>query len=61
MGLFASILKSIMPGKRKRKKRRRGKVASGGGFRPSEGGSDGKVVIANLFGSGGKELAESLV
>lgn len=61
MGLFASILKSIMPGKRMRKKRRRGKVASGGGFRPSEGGSDGKVVIANLFGSGGKELAEGLV
>ncbi|MEX0694464.1 MAG: tetratricopeptide repeat protein [Rhodospirillales bacterium] len=61
MGLFASIVKSFMPGKRKRKKRRRGPAASGGGFRPSEGSSDGKVMIANLFGSGGMEITGQLV
>jgi len=62
MGLFSSILKSLLPSKRRRKskKRRRSTSVAGGGFRPSEGGSDGKVMIANLFGSGGKELSEQL-
>ncbi|WNK00347.1 tetratricopeptide repeat protein [Thalassospiraceae bacterium LMO-JJ14] len=60
MGLFASILKSFMPGGRRRKKKRRGAVSAGGGFRPSEAGSDGKVMLAELFGSGGKEITERL-
>lgn len=62
MGLFASILKSILPSKRqsKRRKKRRSSVQGGGGFMPSEGGSDGKVMLANLFGSGGLEISERL-
>jgi len=60
MGLFASILKSFVPGGRKRKKKRRSAVQAGGGFRPSEGGTDGKVMLAVLFGSGGNEITERL-
>ncbi len=61
MGLFASILKSFMPGGgRQKKKKRRGAVRAGDGFRPSGETGDGKVVLANLFGSGGKEVTDRL-
>lgn len=60
MGLFASIFKSFMPGGRRRKKKHRTAVKAGGGFRPSEGSSDGTVMLAELFGSGGKEITERL-
>jgi len=60
MGLFASILKSFMPGGRRRKKKRRIAARGGGGFRPSDGATDGRILLAEPFGSGGKEIAERL-
>lgn len=66
MGLLSSIFKGLMPGggsgkKRKKKRRSRVKLAEGGGFTPSADGPQSRVLIANLFGSGGKEVTERLV
>ncbi len=63
MGLFSSILKSFLPGggRRRKKRRRGGTVKAGGGFRPTDGSADGKVIVAPLFGSGGKEVTDRLV
>lgn len=63
MGLFSTILKGMMPTKRRKKKKRRSriKLAEGGGFTPSDAGPQSRVLIANLFGSGGKEITERLV
>lgn len=60
MGLFASILKSFLPGGRRRNKKRRAAARSAGGFRPTDSVSDGRVMLAELFGSGGKEITERL-
>lgn len=63
MGLFTSILKSLGPRKRRKKRRRPTAVRaeSSGGFRPSEGGSEGKILVASLFGAGGVEVSERIV
>lgn len=66
MGLLTSIFRGFLPGKsgsRKRKKKRRSRVklAEGGGFSPSSGGPQSRVLVANLFGSKGKEITERLV
>lgn len=66
MGLLSSIFKSLLPGKsggrrRKKKRRSRVKLAEGGGFNPSGAGPQSRVLVANLFGSGGKEVSERLV
>ncbi len=66
MGLLSSIFKGLLPGgrsgkKRKKKRRSRVKLAEGGGFNPSASGPQSRVLIANLFGSGGKEVTERLV
>jgi len=42
----------------RKKKRRRGAKRSGNGFRPSDGGAEGSVQVASLFGSGGKEISD---
>lgn len=61
MGLFSSILRSFVPGGgRRKKKKRRGRSQSTGGFRPSGDSGAGKVLLINLFGSGGKEVSERL-
>ena len=50
-----------MPGGgRRKKKKRRGRSQSTGGFRPSGDSGAGKVLLINLFGSGGKEVSERL-
>ncbi len=61
MGLFTSILKSFMPKQRRKRKRRSGAVRADGGFRPSEGGSEGKILVTEVFGAGGKEVSERIV
>lgn len=59
MGLFSSILKSFVPTRRKRKKRRTTTVR-GEGFRPSDSGAGAKIMLAEPFGSGGKDVAARL-
>lgn len=53
----------MLPNKRRKKKKRkpRVKLAGGGGFTPSDGGPQSRVLVANLFGSGGKEISERIV
>lgn len=59
MGLFSSIVKSFVPKRRKRKKRRTTAVR-GDGFRPSDSGVTTRVMLADLFGTGGKEVTSRL-
>ncbi len=66
MGLLSSIFKGLLPGnmlgkKRKKKRRSRVKLAEGGGFRPSGAGPQSRVLVANLFGSGGKDVSDRIV
>ena len=63
MGLLSTILKGLLPGRRRRKKKRRSRVklAEGSGFSPSGAGPQSRVLVANLFGSGGKDVSERLV
>lgn len=50
-----------MPGGgRRRKKKRRSRAQTVGGFRPAGDNGDGKVVVASLFGTGGKDVSERL-
>ncbi|MDA0998379.1 MAG: tetratricopeptide repeat protein [Proteobacteria bacterium] len=62
MRLFDSIFKALSPGRKKRKKRGRATHAGGGGFRPSgeDGRASAKVVVADLYGSGGGEFADRI-
>lgn len=59
MGLLSTILRSFGPKRRKRKKKRTGATRAGGGFRPSDGAAT-SVLIADLHGSGGAEIADRL-
>lgn len=66
MGLLSSILKGFLPGnksgkRRKKKRRSRVKLADGGGFAPSGAGPQTRILVANLFGSGGKDVTERIV
>lgn len=66
MGLLTSIFKGLLPGntlgkKRKKKRRSRVKLAEGGGFTPSGAGPQSRVLVANLFGAGGKDVSERIV
>ena len=66
MGWLGSIFKGLLPGntpgkKRKKKRRARVKLAEGGGFTPSGAGPQSRVLVANLFGAGGKDVSERIV
>lgn len=59
MGIFSGIFGDLFSKKgARKKKRRRGAKRSGSGFRPSDGGAEGSVLVASLFGSGGKEISD---
>jgi hypothetical protein len=59
MGIFSGILGGLFSKQgRRKKKRRRGAKRSGSGFRPSDGGAEGSVLVSSLFGSGGKEISD---
>ena len=63
MGLFTSILKSFVPTGRRRRRRgskRRSAAKAKGGMRPSEADGAPKVLVASLFGSGGKEVSDRI-
>ena len=63
MGLFTSILKSFVPTGRRRRRRglkRRSAAKAEGGMRPSEADGAPKVLVASLFGSGGKEVSDRI-
>ncbi len=61
MSFLTTLMNAFMPKRRKRRKKKRSKaVRSGGGFQPSAEGMSTKVLVANLFGSGGKEISERL-
>ncbi len=66
MGLFSSILKSLAPkarwGRRGRKRgsKRRSAAKPEGGMRPSEAEGAPKVLVASLFGSGGKDVSDRI-
>ena len=59
MGLFASIIKSFSPQKRKRKRKRSRKnaVRAGDGIQPVDAGNV-KILVADLFGAGGADVAD---
>ena len=66
MGLLSSIFKGLLPGKlagkkRKKKRRSRAKLAEGGAFNPSGAGPQSRILVANLFGSGGKDVSARIV
>lgn len=61
MSFFKTLISTLLPKRRKRRKKKRSKaVRSGGGFQPSVEGGSTKVLIASLFGSGGKDISDRL-
>ena len=61
MSFFKTLMNTLLPKRRKKRKKKRSKaVRAGGGFQPSAEGTSTKILIANLFGSGGKEISERL-
>ena len=63
MGLFSSILKSFVSVRGRRRKRgsKRSSAAKvEGSMRPSEAEGAPKVLVASLFGSGGKEVSDRI-
>lgn len=63
MGLLSSVFKGLLPSRSRKKKKRRSRIkrAEGSGFAPTGVGPQSRVLVANLFGSGGKEITERLV
>lgn len=59
VGLFKTIVRSIVPTRRKRKRRRKASTRAGGGFRPSEGAGT-SILISDIYGSGGADIADRL-
>jgi len=63
MGLLSSILKSFIPAggrRRKRVAKRRSAAKAEGGMRPSDADGAPKILVASLFGSGGKEVSDRI-
>ncbi len=59
MRFFDVLINTLMPKRRKRRKKKRSKaVRSGGGFQPTAEGGGTKVLVASLFGSGGKDISD---
>ena len=63
MGLLSSILKSFIPADGRRRNRgakRRSAAKAEGGMRPSDADGAPKILVASLFGSGGKEVSDRI-